>query len=141
MHHIIYLSRAVVPFSDARLNALLMQARDRNAVLGITGFLVYGNEQFLQVLEGEESVVRALYASIQSDPRHCDVLAYADKRIDARAFDGWEMAFQAAAPERMEHVAGYVPLEDWSLDGVDLSGVDYQLLTLLRAFVLPAPER
>jgi hypothetical protein len=56
MHHIIYLSRATGPFTEAQLQGLLTRARRRTTELAVTGVLLYGSERFLQVLEGEEVV-------------------------------------------------------------------------------------
>ncbi|RZK61154.1 MAG: BLUF domain-containing protein [Hymenobacter sp.] len=86
MHHIIYLSLAVKPFTSEQLEKLLAVARRRNTELAITGILFYGNERFLQVLEGEEEAVRAVYASIKRDPRHQNIITYANKPITQRAF-------------------------------------------------------
>jgi hypothetical protein len=137
MHHIIYLSWATTPFSDDQLRTLLSHARRCNAEVGITGFLLYGNNCFLQVLEGEEVAVRALYEYIKSDARHRDVTAYADKPIAQRAFAEWEMAFQATTPEQFEHLAGYLRPAEVNVDASRLSLMDMHLLDLLRAFTQP----
>jgi uncharacterized protein YaaQ len=137
MYHIIYLSWPTTPFSDDQLRALLQQARRRNTEVGITGFLLYGNDCFLQVLEGEEVAVRSLYEYIKNDTRHRDVTAYADKPIAQRAFAEWAMAFQAATPEQFEQVAGYLRPTDMRVDATRLSLVDLHLLDLLRSFTQP----
>lgn len=137
MHHIIYLSWATAPFSDEQLRALLQEARSHNASLGVTGMLVYGNGCFLQVLEGEETTVRALYDYIKQDARHRDVTAYANKPITQRAFADWAMAFQATTPAQFEQLVGYLPPTDVTLDASRLSLVDMHLLDLLRSFTQP----
>jgi hypothetical protein len=137
MHHIVYLSWATTPFSDEQLRTLLHHARRRNTEVGITGFLLYGNNCFLQVLEGEEVAVRSLYEYIKGDARHRDVTAYADKPIAQRAFAEWAMAFQATTPERFEHLAGYLRPADVHVDASRLSLVDLHLLDVLRSFVTP----
>lgn len=70
MHHIIYMSRATSHPSPMELVILLLQARDANERVAVTGALVYGNGQFMQVMEGEEAVVTALYERVTHDPRH-----------------------------------------------------------------------
>lgn len=137
MHHIIYLSWATAPFSDEHLHTLLQQARRRNAEVGVTGLLLYGNGCFLQVLEGEETAVRDLYEYIKHDTRHRDVTAYADKAITQRAFAEWTMAFQATSPEQFEELVGYLRPTDVLLDASRLSVVDKGLLDLLRSFTQP----
>lgn len=137
MHHIIYLSWATTPFSDEQLHTLLQEARSHNASVGVTGMLVYGNGCFMQVLEGEETTVRALYDYIKHDTRHRDVTAYADKAIEQRVFAEWEMAFQTATPAQFEQLAGYLQPADMQVDASRISLVDLQLLDLLRSFVTP----
>lgn len=138
MHHIIYLSQATVPFEESHLERLLLRARVFNAQHDVTGILLYGNEQFLQVLEGEEATVRALYAHICRDPRHRDVTTYDDKPVPRRSFADWRMAFQPLVPKQLLAFASYLsPLEVY-LERPSLSESDRQLLHLLRSLVQPA---
>ena len=63
-----YVSTAARELSKDDLNELLAQCRENNAKLGITGMLLYKDGNFMQVLEGEETVVRSIYAKISGDP-------------------------------------------------------------------------
>lgn len=137
MHHLIYLSQATVPFDDSQLERLLTQARHFNAMHNLTGLLLYGNDQFFQVLEGDEIAVRTLYERIRQDPRHRNVTTYADKAIATRAFPDWHMAYQSLPPQQFIEFAGYVAPADLRLERPNLSLADTQLLQLLRTFVLP----
>lgn len=107
MHHIVYLSQATAPFGEAQLQLLLARARALNAAHGITGVLLYGNEQFLQVLEGEKAAVHARYARIQQDARHRDIITFADKKVDARSFSAWHMAFTALPQQPLLELTDY----------------------------------
>lgn len=137
MHHIIYLSWATIPFTEAQLQALLTQSRQRNAELAVTGILLYGNERFLQVLEGEEAVVQQVYAQIRQDVRHHNILTFANKPVTERAFPEWAMGFQVLASQQFAQVVGYLgpPERPVSLPGFSYS--DLHLFDLLRSFVLP----
>jgi uncharacterized protein YaaQ len=137
MHHIIYLSCAVTPFTSTQLLHLLELARRRNTELAITGVLLYGNERFMQVLEGEEDAVRTLYEIIKQDTRHQYIIAYADKPIAKRAFAEWSMAFQPSGPQQSVEMAGYLGSSDVAIDTSALSLVDTKLVDLLRSFTLP----
>jgi hypothetical protein len=138
VHHIIYLSRATAPFTDAQLENLLLVARSRNAELDVSGLLLYAEAQFLQVLEGEEQAIRALYEIIKEDPRHRDIVTYADKPIKQRAFASWAMAFHAPSLPQLAEVTGYLTPAAWTVDHALLGPADAQLLELLRSFVTPA---
>ncbi|HVR76154.1 MAG TPA: BLUF domain-containing protein, partial [Planctomycetota bacterium] len=70
MFVLLYVSSAVKPFSQPALVKLLEKSHVNNAKRGITGMLLYKDGNFMQVLEGEEEAVRALYARIALDPRH-----------------------------------------------------------------------
>lgn len=138
LHHVIYLSRAtVVGFNDQQLQHSLRQATARNTALGVTGILLYGQEQFLQVLEGEPERVQTLYAHIRQDPRHREVTTYADKTIAQRAFAGWAMAYHPQDPQQLQQFAGLISPAELLLDKPGLTQVDQHLLQLLRSFVLP----
>lgn len=109
MHHLIYFSQATNPFTEADLVALLEQARARNQHQQITGALVYGQGQFMQVLEGEEPVISQLYELIKQDPRHRNVFKLADKEITERRFPEWGMAFAGGNPAELAQQLGYLP--------------------------------
>jgi hypothetical protein len=49
---------------------LFARARSNNERRNITGALLLSGQWFVQVLEGDEAVVRSLFATIQRDPRH-----------------------------------------------------------------------
>lgn len=55
--------------------------------------LLYHEGSFLQVLEGEQSSVEALFARIGEDPRHCRVMVLLRRSIDAPQFAEWSMGF------------------------------------------------
>jgi len=47
----------------------------------------------MQVLEGEEKTVKALFSKIGEDPRHRKVLTLVQEKIDKREFPDFAMAF------------------------------------------------
>ncbi|QKG55249.1 BLUF domain-containing protein [Hymenobacter sp. BRD128] len=72
LYHLFYHSQARLPFDQAALTALLHQARAFNREHRLSGLLLHTpDDRFFQILEGEETVVRALYYDhIVADPRH-----------------------------------------------------------------------
>lgn len=108
MHHIIYMSQAPETLSMAALVVILMQARANNERAHITGALVYGEGQFMQVIEGQEAAVTALYERIARDPRHQSVFKLADKAVTGRRFSEWSMAFSEVDQDQFKDLAGYV---------------------------------
>ena len=58
MYHLIYRSQATAAFNAAQLTSLLEQARAFNRRQNLTGLLLCTpDQQFLQVLEGDEQAV------------------------------------------------------------------------------------
>jgi CheY-like chemotaxis protein len=96
---LLYYSQATSSPSEAELYALLSQARQANAARQITGVLVYQHGHYIQVLEGPEAEVRALYARIQQDPRHTRVTTISEVTDCPRYLGHWRMALgQASVP-------------------------------------------
>jgi hypothetical protein len=108
MHHIVYMSQATDHLTPTTLVTLLMQARTLNERQHVTGALVYGHGQFMQIIEGEEAVIKNLYERIARDPRHRNVLTLSDKSIANRRFAEWSMAFGETRPEEFEELQGLV---------------------------------
>ena len=93
MINLIYVSSAVNLMKQDELIELLKIARENNAKLNVTGMLLYHEGNFMQVLEGEEDAVTALYHKIAQDPRHHMVTHIGTRPIKERNFSEWEMGF------------------------------------------------
>jgi len=94
MHQIVYTSSAKQEFSAADLKKLLVAARMRNKAVGVTGMLVFHDGAFLQALEGEKRAVNEIFARIQNDPRHGDlVVLHRGPGPEQRVFGEWSMGF------------------------------------------------
>lgn len=93
-YQVVYYSEASRPFSEQELVDLLAQANRYNYSKGITGCLIYANGKFMQLLEGEESVVRALYEKIKKDPRHTNLVDLIEMLVNEKMFPDWGMAFK-----------------------------------------------
>lgn len=139
MHHIMYLSRAARPMSDEELARLLQQARRANAQRGVTGALVYGNGQFMQIIEGEEETLAALYARLYQDARHGRIVKFADKPIAERTFTNWSMAFQPVSAAEFTHLAGYVAPADLAARTTGLAASENLLLQMVKQLLADAP--
>ena len=94
MFCLVYASAGVTEWSASEVEAMLLGFRAKNASLNITGLLLYKDGSFLQALEGEESVVRKLYDTIASDPRHQQVTPMLEIPIEERSFPDWSMGLK-----------------------------------------------
>lgn len=93
LYELIYTSVANQPLAEEELVTLLEQARARNDKQGITGFLIYHNREFVQLLEGNKEDVFDIYASICDDGRHTSVNTFFNRDVAERSFKNWEMGF------------------------------------------------
>ncbi|HEY9034951.1 MAG TPA: BLUF domain-containing protein [Pseudomonadales bacterium] len=105
---LIYLSNSTQFDSNDKLQELLKVARRNNSRLGVTGMLLYHEGTFLQVLEGEEAVVDALYARIKQDDRHRACMKVARVSVDAREFGNWSMGFQRPEGSLLPGFSGFM---------------------------------
>lgn len=89
---LLYVSRAVGPQTTAVTDSILSVAQGANRQRGITGALCQGQGLYLQVLEGERSVINRLYNRITQDRRHQDVELLVLEEISQRRYADWSMA-------------------------------------------------
>lgn len=94
IYQLVYASSALYPWEAGERDVLLLEGRRRNAAVGITGVLIAYEGRFLQVLEGPQSEVKALFARIRSDTRHFTVTLLWEGFVAARDFPDSPMAFQ-----------------------------------------------
>ena len=89
---LLYVSRAVGPQTTTVTDSILSGALLANRKRGITGALCQGQGLYLQVLEGERSVINHLYNRITQDRRHEDVQLLVLEEITQRRYADWAMA-------------------------------------------------
>ncbi|MFM7697002.1 MAG: BLUF domain-containing protein [Limnohabitans sp.] len=87
-----YISRSAGPQTSTITGSILKTALVFNKINQVTGVLCQGKGFFLQILEGERSVVNQLYGRITRDTRHKDVEMISLQEISARQFGIWSMA-------------------------------------------------
>jgi hypothetical protein len=104
--HLIYVSTAMREFSAEDLLQLLDQARAKNARQGLTGMLLYTENNFFQVLEGEPAVVDELFQTISQDERHMKTVTIIREPISKRSFGEWTMGFAAVTSADLQDITG-----------------------------------
>ncbi len=135
LFQIVYTSTASESFSRADLMELLKGSVQRNTRVGITGLLLYYDGTFMQTLEGDGSVVIALFAKICRDPRHHHVIPLVHGPITRRDFSDSAMAFRDLNTPGLRNLPGYSDFLNTPLNG-DLLAPDIsrcqQLLLLFK---------
>jgi hypothetical protein len=104
---LVYVSVATKEMTADDLLSLLEQSRTFNKENGLTGLLLYKERFFIQVLEGEESIIDALFERIKVDTRHFNVLLILKKPIIARNFEEWAMGFKVPNLDKLKQVSGF----------------------------------
>lgn len=131
MLQIIYFSTAIPEINISSVRNILECSRQHNHDNDVTGILFYDGRNFIQVIEGEDSTIEALFSKISSDRRHYDVRLLSRMDIPQREFGDWLMAF--ACPES---AAGGEPGRiDYGPDLVDFDITASRARRLLFMFV------
>lgn len=134
MFFVIYVSSATHPFSHAELLDILTKSRLNNAKLNITGMLLYKDGNIIQVLEGEETVVRTLYAKIARDPRHQAIIKLLQGTVEARQFPEWSMGFNDLNHVDLASIPGYSEFLNTPLTSAEFSSDPTRCQKLLLLF-------
>ena len=94
IYSLVYISDATKGLTEQDLQEILTASRKNNPANNITGMLLYKDGEFMQVLEGPEENVIALYDLISDDPRHKDCTILSRKETPQRLFQDWTMGFK-----------------------------------------------
>ena len=132
MVELVYASAALHSFTPKELTDLLAKARKNNQALGVSGLLLYHGGSFLQVLEGEEPVVDALFEKIAKDPRHNRCMVIKRSPIQSRRFADWSMGFVEVTGEVARKLEGFNSF--FQKARIDLSGEAERLTKILGEF-------
>ncbi len=93
MYELIYRSVAKDDLNADDIEKILETARNFNFQNEITGCLLFHNNEFIQILEGEKHKLLELYDSIKKDKRHRNVMLLAEAEKQDRVFPNWSMAY------------------------------------------------
>lgn len=117
----IYCSQATHDIDPDELVGLLGHARARNEQAGLSGMLLYCNQSFLQMLEGDAEALTATYDRITDDERHTNLRVLMDAEVPDRMFPDWSMGFEHVDEDEIaESVDGYTPATTYPLMNPDL---------------------
>lgn len=92
---LIYFSENLIDASDGTLlptlSAILSTSNRNNRPLGLTGALVFDEQWFLQVIEGDRLAVWRTFERIREDERHSNLVVAEMVEIGERTFANWWM--------------------------------------------------
>jgi hypothetical protein len=99
-----YMSRAAAGFAECRLSELRKRWQSFNEKRDISSVLVHFDASLLQLLEGERSMVEAVYKLIRQDCRHTHITHLCRETVRDRSFDGLSLAYASIAPMDAKHL-------------------------------------
>jgi Sensors of blue-light using FAD len=136
LHRLKYVSTPHAGLDEAQLRNILKSARQHNAPRGLTGFLAFSPEHFLQVLEGGRAALTECFMRIARDERHHSVVLLSFEAIQQRDFCDWSMGYMALGPRHQSVLMRY------SADGTlkPMALQDPSLMMLLRELACGASE-
>ncbi len=134
VYYLVYLSSANHLFSESELTGILNISRKNNSGLNVTGILLYHEGSILQVLEGDEAVVKNLYNKIGKDSRHKNVIRMVAGNNAERSFPDWSMGFKTVANGEWAEYEGYLQLNADMLLSV-LKKKNPRVDTTLKSFI------
>lgn len=110
LYTIVYLSNVSNNYSPAEMENLINISRIRNRQSDITGILIFGDGNIIQVLEGSNKEVHETFDRIQHDNRHENLIVLMDNPTEERTFENWSMGFNSVVPQ------AYQAIEDISTE-------------------------
>lgn len=116
---------------ENQLFDILHNSRQHNAALNISGVLLYSEGTFIQVLEGRDGVIDALYSRIQADQRHKNVMKLIDEPITEKSFAQWLMGFAVTDVEKTDKLVGYLR----SISELDLGSNNSTAAAAIKTFI------
>lgn len=128
-----YVSSASTQLSARHLRTLLEKCISNNRPRDITGMLLYKDGNFMQVLEGDEKVVRAVHGIIAADPRHRGLLTLLQGSMPRRQFPDWSMGFRDLSANLDNH-EGYSEFLNLPLTGTEFKSDPTKAQKLLLSF-------
>jgi len=111
LERLVYRSQATHKLGSLHLFNLLIQCRDKNRRLGITGHLLYTEEIFVQCIEGPSEGIEALWQSLLRDERHHSIELLSRGPLAERRFAEWSMAFSSYSHFNKYKMPGFFPVD------------------------------
>jgi len=91
MLQIAYTSVATDAFGPGEIFKIIETSNRNNAKVDVTGFLMFKDGRFLQILEGDHEALNTLMRVIERDERHHSIETVAREEVSQRLFPNWRM--------------------------------------------------
>jgi ABC-type tungstate transport system permease subunit len=103
---LIFVSAEKHPMGSRDLEQLFRTSHTNNSRRNVTGALLYADGSFMELLEGEKSVIDKLFRKIEQDARHHFVMLIDRSPLQEREFSSWEtVSKDSTVPAWLETVS------------------------------------
>lgn len=99
IYQLIYKSRATDKITQDTLLKILKKAQENNERFQLSGFLIFKNNEFIQLLEGAKENVLTIFNTIKEDSRHSDIEILLETNSKERAMAAWVMGYGSSDQE------------------------------------------
>ena len=99
MERIVYTSRARTDLASDEVFRIIETSARNNPARDVTGFLIFNQNRFLQLVEDERQALDELLGVLKRDPRHCDLAIHVREPAIKRCFPNWRMRRLGSASE------------------------------------------
>jgi hypothetical protein len=137
LRRIVYTSHSTHLLDKRALLDLLHEARGFNDIDDITGFLMYDDGHFLQIVEGPPTEIANLIQRLKRDSRHEQFEIHEDVQTQTRLFSAWSMGFGDLSDPALAFLPG---ISDLTEQNERLSKLIDRLPTLAERLCLELAE-
>jgi len=131
-----YLSNPVTPFTDADFDDIEIKSILANNARDVTGLLIMNENRILQILEGREDAVGALYAKIEADSRHTVTKMVSAVEDEERMLLTWSMVVRRVTGTPPDILEQYVRLYDELLHSESQTEITIDHIELFKSISL-----
>lgn len=90
---LIYCSKGSNKLTKDDIESIWLNSIMQNTKHSIQGLLLYYDNSFIQLLEGDEYEVNTLYSNIRRDDRHYNVVLIGQQKVEKIQFKRWAMGY------------------------------------------------
>lgn len=108
MIQLAYTSSAAESLGSGDVFKIIETSARNNANAQLTGFLIYANSQFFQLIEGPPSAMDDLLRRLKHDPRHHSIEVVHRANVAIRSFPNWSMK-RIALPDGVAELHELIP--------------------------------
>lgn len=97
LSRMIYYSKNAIPAGKdsafREISEILKKSTEHNRKENVSGALLFNQNYFAQVLEGDRKAITKTFCRVCRDDRHTDIVILENRPVSERIFLDWSMAF------------------------------------------------